>query len=193
MGAFMLEAACTQTVSWQKMFPAYQDLTISVNMSVEQMTRENIGGEVRSILEHTGIPLSTVKIEITESGIMDNVGSALALLTDLETMGVSLMIDDFGTGYSSLSHLHQFPFHYLKIDQSFISTMEDKADNMEIVRTIISLAHTLGKQVVAEGVETTSQKDLLKKLGCEFVQGYYFSTPMPASEAQILLTKNPQW
>jgi EAL domain-containing protein (putative c-di-GMP-specific phosphodiesterase class I) len=108
-------------------------------------------------------------------------------------MGVSLMIDDFGTGYSSLSHLHQFPFHFIKIDQSFVSTMEDKPDNMEIVRTVISLAHALGKQVVAEGVETGTQRDLLANLGCEFLQGYYFSPPLPAHKAEALLAKAPRW
>lgn len=193
MGAFMLEAACRQTKLWQERYHAHRDLTISVNMSVVQMNRPTISSDIKSILEYTGIAPNTVKIEITESGLMNNVGLASDLLKKLEAMGISLMIDDFGTGYSSLSHLHQFPFHYLKIDQSFVSTMEDKPDNMEIVRSIISLAHTLGKQVVAEGVETESQRILLRKLGCEFVQGYRFSQPLPAGKAEVLLGEEPDW
>jgi diguanylate cyclase (GGDEF)-like protein len=193
MGAMMLETAFKQTRIWQEMFEDFRDLSISVNMSVVQITRPTMGGEIRNILSRAGIPPSSVKIEVTESGLMNNVGSASDLLTDLKAMGVSLMIDDFGTGYSSLSHLHQFPFHFIKIDQSFISTMEDTPDNMEIVRTIISLAHALGKQVVAEGVETSTQKDLLANLGCEFFQGYYFSPPVPAHKAEALLAKAPRW
>jgi diguanylate cyclase (GGDEF)-like protein len=193
MGAMMLETAFKQTRAWQEMFTDFRDLSISVNMSVVQITRPTMGGEIRNILSRTGIPPSSVKIEVTESGLMNNVGSASELLTALNAMGVSLMIDDFGTGYSSLSHLHQFPFHFIKIDQSFVSTMEDKPDNMEIVRTVISLAHALGKQVVAEGVETGTQRDLLANLGCEFLQGYYFSPPLPAHKAEALLAKAPRW
>lgn len=193
MGRFMLEAACLQTKAWQERYPSHHQLTISVNLSVVQMTRPDIGDQIRTILDYTGIPTNTVKIEITESGLMNNVGSANDLLSGLEKIGVSLMIDDFGTGYSSLSHLHQFPFHYLKIDQSFVSTMEDKPDNMEIVRTIVSLAHTLGKKVVAEGVETQSQRAQLKQLGCELVQGFLFSQPLPAHKAEALLANNTRW
>jgi diguanylate cyclase (GGDEF)-like protein len=193
MGAFMMEAALVQTRQWQESFPAHRELSISVNVSVVQLTRPTIGGEIRSILSRTGIDPRSVKIEITESGLMNNVGSASELLAEMKATGVSLMIDDFGTGYSSLSHLHQFPFHFIKIDQSFVGTMEDKPDNMEIVRTIISLAHALGKKVVAEGVETRSQLDLLAALGCEFFQGYYFSPPLAAHKAEDLLSQNPTW
>ncbi len=193
MGAFMLEEACKQAKVWQDQFADHRDLTMSVNMSVVQMMLPSIGDDIKATIDRTGISPDTLKIEITESGLMNNVGRASALLKDLEKMGVSLMIDDFGTGYSSLSHLHQFPFHYIKVDQSFVSTMEDKADNMEIVRSVISLAHTLGKQVVAEGVETQSQKLQLSQFGCEYVQGYFFARPLTAANAEALLSENPKW
>lgn len=192
IGSFMLEMACRQIKLWQQQ-PALGDLTISVNMSVVQMSRPDIGDEIHTLIKQTGLPPNTLKIEVTESGLMTNVGRSSVLLQSLEEMGVSLMIDDFGTGYSSLSHLHQFPFHFLKIDQSFVSSMSDKADNGKIVKSIFSLAHTLGKRVVAEGVETESQKQQLTELGCEFVQGYYFARPMPAAEAEELLFTNPHW
>ncbi len=193
LGEFMLETACKQAKHWQNRYVAHRELTMSVNMSVEQITRPSIGDEIEGIIKHIGIPPHTVKIEVTESGLMNNVARASDLLKTLEDMGVSLMIDDFGTGYSSLSHLHQFPFHFLKIDRSFVSTMEDKPDNLEIVRSIISLAHSLGKRVVAEGVETQSQRDILAELGCEFVQGYYFSRPLPTAQAEALLIEDLTW
>lgn len=193
MGAFMLETACRQAKEWHERYIAHRTLTMSVNMSSEQMTLPNIAEEIERIINHVGIATETVKIEITESGLMENVARASALLNALEDMGISLMIDDFGTGYSSLSHLHQFPFHFLKIDQMFVSTMEEKADNMEIVSSIISLAHSLGKRVVAEGVETKSQLDILTEFGCEFVQGYYFSHPVSAEEAENMLIEHKRW
>lgn len=192
IGSFMLEVACRQAKLWQQQ-PALSDLTISVNMSVVQVSRPDIGEEIKALLDQTGLPAHTLKIEVTESGLMNNVGRASVLLESLEEMGVSLMIDDFGTGYSSLSHLHQFPFHFLKVDQSFVATMGNGVDNGTIVKSIISLAHTLGKRVVAEGVETESQKRQLTDLGCEFVQGYYFARPLPAHKAEALLLKDPQW
>ena len=193
MGSFMLETALDQVKQWQMRFPEHRALTISVNMSVVQMTRPAIGSEVLGAINKARISPETVKIEITESGLMNNVGRASELLHDLENMGVSLMIDDFGTGYSSLSHLHQFPFHYLKIDQSFVSSMGKKEENTDLVRSIIAMSHTLNKQVVAEGVETKEQKEQLTEFGCEFVQGYYFSRPVPASDAEALLAENPKW
>lgn len=192
MGAFMLETACRQVKRWQQL-PSHRELTMSVNMSVTQLAQVSIDRDIEKIIRQTGISPSTLKIEITESGLMSNVSRSSALLKNLEKIGVSFMIDDFGTGYSSLSHLHQFPFHFLKIDQSFVSTMEDKPDNREIVHSVISLAHTLGKRVVAEGVETASQRDQLRAMGCEFVQGYYFARPLPAAKAEELLEDNPMW
>lgn len=193
IGEFMLEQACKQVAIWQRRFPEHRALTMSVNMSVVQMTRPGIASEIMSILSASQIAPETLKIEITESGLMNNVGRASELLSDLEETGVSLMIDDFGTGYSSLSHLHQFPFHYLKIDRSFVSTMERKQENTELVRSIISMAHTLDKQVVAEGVETEAQLAQLRQLGCEFAQGYFLSRPLPAAQAEELLADNPKW
>lgn len=124
---------------------------------------------------------------------MENMDYALHVLKSFEAQKIRLSIDDFGTGYSSLSHLHSFPFHFLKVDRSFVGDMEDKRENMEIVRTIMSLAHSLDKHVIAEGVEEHSQLSLLKALGCEYGQGFYFSKPLPAPEAEALLGENPIW
>ncbi len=193
MGVFMLQKACWQVKYWQETFSQYRDLAMSVNMSVIQMNHPTITNDVVEVIETTKISPASLKIEITESTLMGNVVRAAKLLKTFEDMGVGLMIDDFGTGYSSLSHLHQFPFHYLKIDRTFVSSMEEKTDNMAIIRSIISLAHTLDKSVVAEGVETHSQQKQLAELGCEQAQGYFFSRPLSADKAEALLAKSPVW
>ena len=134
-----------------------------------------------------------LKLEITESAVMDNVETATKMLVQLQALGVQLAMDDFGTGYSSLSNLHRFPINTLKIDRSFITRMAQNNENAEIVRTISGLAQNLGMDVVAEGVETREQLDLLKSLGCQFGQGYFFSKPLDhqAAETFICETYSP--
>lgn len=193
MGEFMLEASARQLRIWQERYPAFHNLTMSVNLSVEQMKTEGIVTRLSDIIDRSGIRPELIKIEVTESGIMENMEYALEVLREFEDRAFHLSIDDFGTGYSSLSHLHRFPFHYLKIDQSFVGNMEQKRENMEIVRTIVSLAHSLGKSVIAEGVEEESQLNVLKALGCEYGQGYHFSKPLPHAEAEALLSEAPVW
>jgi len=193
MGEFMLEASARQLRIWQERYPAFNNLSMSVNLSVEQMKTEGIVTRLSDIIDRSGIRPELIKIEVTESGIMENMDYALAVLKEFENRAFHLSIDDFGTGYSSLSHLHRFPFHFLKIDQSFVGDMEQKRENMEIVRTIVSLAHSLGKSVIAEGVEEESQLNVLKALGCEYGQGYYFSKPLPHAEAEALLSEAPVW
>jgi EAL domain-containing protein (putative c-di-GMP-specific phosphodiesterase class I) len=124
---------------------------------------------------------------------MDNPEVATEWLSNLKALGVSLSIDDFGTGYSSLSYLHRFPFDYLKVDRSFVATMFEKRENMEIVRAIVALGTNLGMQIIAEGVETVEQYEMLRELGCHFAQGYYFSRPIPEADAQALMNRDPKW
>ncbi len=141
----------------------------------------------------TGISPACLKLELTESAVMENAERAISMMTQIRKLGVKLSIDDFGTGYSSLSYLHRFPIDTLKVDRSFVSTMEDGSENGEIVRTVIALAKTLRLDVVAEGIETIHQLHQLRILGCEYGQGYLFSRPVPLEEAERILEDKTRW
>lgn len=186
IGLWVLDEACRQVRAWQE---ARGDLplALSVNLSAKQFRDSELTGHVERILHDTGLPSALLKLEITESAVMENAPSADAMLCRLKSLGVQLSIDDFGTGYSSLSYLRRFPVDLLKIDRSFVSRMEGGDDNARIVQTIISLAHNLGMAVIAEGPETLSQVAMLREWGCEYGQGYYFSEPLPGEKAQLLL------
>jgi EAL domain-containing protein (putative c-di-GMP-specific phosphodiesterase class I) len=130
---------------------------------------------------------SCLKLELTESAVMENAESVITMTKQIRELGVQLSIDDFGTGYSSLSYLHRFPINTLKVDRSFVNSMEDGSENGEIVRTVIALAKALRLNVVAEGIETLHQLHQLRILGCEYGQGYLFSRPVPVEEAERLI------
>jgi diguanylate cyclase (GGDEF)-like protein/PAS domain S-box-containing protein len=187
IGEFALHEACRQMRRWQKLFPSDTPLFISVNLSGKQFNQPNLIEMVRSTLAKTRLEPRSLKLEITESVVMENIETATEMLRELREIGVQLAIDDFGTGYSSLSYLHRFPIDTLKIDRSFVTRMVDNSENIEIVRTIVMLAQNLGMDVVAEGVETKDQLALLRKLGCENGQGYYFSRPSTAVDAEKIL------
>ena len=193
MGAYVLEEACRQAGVWRSSLPEFNDLLMSVNLSVRQFSASSLLEDIRGVLERTGFPPEALKLEITESGIMENAEVSVKLLGGLKDMRIRLSIDDFGTGYSSLAYLPRFPFDYLKVDQSFVMSMEEQPENREIVKTIVSLAHGLGKEVIAEGIETEAQLARLRGLGCEFGQGYLFAKPLPPEEAEELLRRNPRW
>jgi len=193
MGKRMLEQALTQAAAWRREVPGFEGLTMSVNLAVPQLMRPDMADVVARILTDTGMPPAQVKLEITESGLMGNAERALEAQKRLKALGVNLSIDDFGTGYSSLSYLSRFPFDFLKVDQSFVFVMQDSEENMEIVRSIVALAHSLGKKIIAEGVETTKQLALLRTLGCEYGQGYLFAKPLPPADARRFLEDNPIW
>jgi predicted signal transduction protein with EAL and GGDEF domain len=178
IGQWALKEACRQMHEWQEQFPSDPPLFISVNLSSRQFTEPNLIDQVKEILEETGLAARSLKLEITESVVMENIDTATEMLKQLRALGVQLSIDDFGTGYSSLSYLHRFPIDTLKVDRSFVMRMADNNENSEIVRTILMLAQNLGMDVVAEGVETREQLALLRKLGCEYGQGYLFSKPV---------------
>ena len=187
LGEWVLREACTQMERWQKIFPAEPPLYVAVNLSGKQFIQQDLIKQVADILLETEIDPHGLKLEITESMVMDNVEQATEMLRQLRALGLKLSIDDFGTGYSSLSYLHRFPVNTLKIDRSFVTRMSDNNENLEIVRTIVTLAQTLGMDVVAEGVETKEQLTMLCRLGCESGQGYFFSKPVDAKGAEKII------
>jgi len=157
------------------------------------VSQPGLVNEIKDILEETHVEARHLKLEITESAVMDNAEMAVQLLKRLKALGVQLSIDDFGTGYSSLGYLHRFPVNTLKIDRSFVGRIGEAAENIEIVRTIVSLADNMGMEVVAEGVETLSQLMQLRKLKCQYGQGYLFSRPVDADSVGEWISRTPYW
>lgn len=187
LGQWVLREACRQLKCWQDEFASEPPLTISVNLSSRQFSQPSLINQIRQILADTGVDAHCIKLEITESAIMENTESAMDMLLQLKAMGIQLSVDDFGTGYSSLGYLYRFPMDVLKIDRSFVSRVDVDGEKLELVRTIITLAWNLGMDVVAEGVETTKQLAQLKALKCEYAQGYLFSKPLTRIDAAKLI------
>jgi diguanylate cyclase (GGDEF)-like protein len=183
---WVLREACRQMRRLDARWPAAGALTLAVNVSGKHFAEPGLVEHVEQILTATGFPPRRLRLEITESAIIENAESACEALVRLDRLGVELCLDDFGTGYSSLSYLHMLPVRSLKIDRRFSSRMLDEHE-FEIVRTIVMLARKLGMEVVAEGVETTQQLDRLSSLECEFAQGYLFSRPLEAAAAEALV------
>ncbi|MFU2210488.1 putative bifunctional diguanylate cyclase/phosphodiesterase [Solidesulfovibrio sp. C21] len=189
LGALVLRQACRRMVDLGRKNPEGANLTLSVNISGRQFKRPDFVEEVAAILTETGIDPSLVKLELTESVLMDNADEAVATIKRLKALSVKVVIDDFGTGYSSLSYIQRFPFDSLKVDRSFVGNMNEAEQNMEIVRTIIAMAHKLGLEVVAEGVELAEHRTALSDLRCESAQGFYFSRPVPGENLDALVGK----
>ena len=189
---WILREACNQLVRWKKEFPA-SPLMMSVNLSGKHFTNNDLVAQISDVLAETEINPADLKLELTESAVMENAERVISMLRELKKLGVQLSIDDFGTGYSSLSYLHRFPIDTLKVDRSFVGEMETGSENGEIVRTIISLAKTLRMNVVAEGIESIHQLHQLQILGCEYGQGFLFSRPVPLVEAVKLLDDQTRW
>jgi diguanylate cyclase (GGDEF)-like protein len=183
IGRRVLREACRRLSDWQTRGLAPRSLYVSVNLSGKQFAQAGLAASVAEALSDAGLDPRCLRLEITESVVMANAEAACATLGRLRAQGLGVSIDDFGTGYSSLSYLHRFPVDTLKVDRSFIGRMGGGDLNGEIVRTIITLARNLGMQVVAEGVETERQGELLRGLGCEYAQGYFFSRPLEADAA----------
>jgi diguanylate cyclase (GGDEF)-like protein/PAS domain S-box-containing protein len=192
VGEWALHQACKQLRRWEREYGLPSPFFISVNLSCKQFNNPLMLEQVRGVLEKTGISPRQLKLEITESAVMDNMDSATEMLTQLRDLGVQLAIDDFGTGYSSLSYLHRFPINTLKIDRSFVTRMAENTENVEIVRSIVMLAQVLGMDVVAEGVETKEQLKILRDLKCEYGQGYYFSRPSNAADAEKIIVETDE-
>jgi len=185
LGHWVITEACRQLVRWQAR--GLSGLRMSVNLSTRQLRYAGFTESVAAIVSETGIESSLLELEITESSVMERPAEAIEVLKSLKASGVSIAIDDFGTGYSSLSYLKLFPLDRLKIDRSFVSDIETDANDAAIVTAAVSLAHNLGLRVVAEGVETETQIATLRKLGCDELQGFYFSKPLPADEAEAFI------
>lgn len=187
IGEWVLRRACTQAKAWQD--EGFEPLPVAVNVSGRQFRRKDLPELIARVLDETALPPSSLKLELTESCVMEDAGFAAGVLGKLKAEGVGVSVDDFGTGYSSLSHLRRLPVDELKIDRSFIHAATDDEDDAAIVAAVVQLARTLRLQVVAEGVETEKQLGLLRSLGCARAQGYLFSHPLPAEEVRRLLPR----
>ena len=190
IGQWALHEGCRQLRAWQREFVDLRPLTVSVNLSARQFAHSELLTVVDHALAETGLEASSLKLEITESVMMDNTELSSAILLDLKARHIDTCMDDFGTGYSSLSFLQQYAVDILKIDQSFMGLGKE---SVAIVRTIVTLAHNLGKHVIAEGVETPGQVALLRSLRCEYGQGYFFSKPIDGKAAGLLLAARRHW
>ncbi len=182
-----------QLKAWQEQHPRQPELFLNVNLSGSLLNQSDLAGYVESVLQATKISPNTLKLEITEGAVLSDIAGITHTLAALQKLNVHLCIDDFGTGYSSLSSLHYYPINTLKIDGSFLMNMNSETGNLDIVRTIIALAHDLDLEVIAEGVETPHQFHQLQALNCEYGQGSLFSQAIDSRSSQSLLTQNPRW
>ena len=191
LGKLVLAQSCGQMVKWEREFGCRAPGFISVNVAAGQFGHHDLVAEVEQILHETGLKPSKLKLEITESVFITDIGRAEATLARLQSMGVAWSIDDFGTGYSSLTYLHRLRANTIKVDRSFVSRMGVDAKGSEMVRTIVALALNLGMDVVAEGVETVDQRVELQTLGCAHAQGFYFSRPVNTAACDVLIASQP--
>ena len=178
LGFWVLNEACYQMHAWQLKFNGLSDWKVSVNISSKQLALPNFVTQVKQILKQTNLSPYNLKLEITESSLVEDTNYTIVILQELKEIGVEFSLDDFGTGYSSLSYLHQFPFDTIKIDRSFVNSIGDNAEKLGIVRAIVTLANNLRMNTIAEGIETVNQLAQLKALKCQYGQGYYLSKPL---------------
>ena len=181
LGQWVLHTACEQLARWAQE-PGREQLTLAVNVSGRQLHQKNFVEQVLQTLQQTGAPPHRLKLELTESLLLDDPEDAIRKMSALKAHGVGFSLDDFGTGYSSLAYLRQLPLSQLKIDQSFVHNLVTDPRATAIVRTIVTLADSLGLNVIAEGVETQEQREHLARNGCHTCQGYLFGRPVPVEE-----------
>ena len=195
IGRWVLKKACRDLRRWDEQVKSKLPLFMSVNISSKQFLRPSLIDDIKEILNETGLPPDQLKLEITETALMEDVHETIPLIKRMKDLGVQIVIDDFGTGYSSMSYLQQLPIDTLKVDQSFISRIEsnNNDENKNIVETIVSLAHKLGLKVVAEGVETDKQHSVLSQMNCQMAQGYLFSRPLKKEKMDELIKKIEQF
>jgi diguanylate cyclase (GGDEF)-like protein len=186
-GRWILHESARQLRQWRLQFPDLHHLAVSVNLSIKQLIDTTLVDTLRGILHEYQLPPQSLKLEITESAVMDNPGLALSILEQIKALGVQLYLDDFGTGYSSLNCLHRFPIDALKVDRSFIDNVAERRDYSAVVHAIVELAHNLNIKLVAEGIENSDQSIMLQALECDLAQGYFFSRPLTASDATDFL------
>lgn len=187
IGMWAMEQACKQLATWQTSYPAMGDITLAVNVSMRQLLHTSFFTQVRDILNSSGVIPRTIELELTETSAMANPLQTIENLSLLKKLGLRLALDDFGTGYSSLAYLQKLPIDILKIDKAFVHGLDTKQSDREIIRLVMALAQTLNLQTIAEGVETPGHIRELKKLGCNLGQGFLFSPPLSAEEAETLI------
>jgi EAL domain-containing protein (putative c-di-GMP-specific phosphodiesterase class I) len=187
LGRWVLEAACKQIMNW-KGWPDSIHLTVAVNVSARQFLQEDFIQSVLDVLKATGADPSKLKLELTESMLLDDVEGVISKMATLRECGIRFSLDDFGTGYSSLCYLKRLPLSQLKIDQSFVRDVTTDGNDAAIARAVITLGHNLGLNVIAEGVETEEQREFLAEHGCDAYQGYLFGHPLPIEEFEHLLS-----
>ncbi|MEO0825849.1 MAG: EAL domain-containing protein [Cyanobacteria bacterium J06635_15] len=192
LGQWVFQAACDQLKLWQQQFPEHP-IAVSVNLSRRQFRQIELVEQIEQALTTSKVDGRYIRLEVTESMVMDNAEDTINTMMRLKALGIQLSIDDFGTGYSSLSLLHRFPMDLLKVDRSFVSRMDHNNEDREIVHTIIALGHKLGLNIVAEGIERHSQMALLQQVHCEYGQGFLFSAPLSSQQATELLSNHPIW
>ena len=193
IGKWVLIEACSRINEWHASHPREEPLTIGVNLSVKQFSQPDLIDQIRSALETTGAPAASLRLEITESAIIDKGRAAISILSRIRELGAQVYLDDFGTGYSSLSYLHGLPIDAIKIDRAFVSSMDTDDKNLRLVRTILTLAEIVGVRAEAEGISTAEQLRELRALNCEQGQGYLFSAPITREAVDEVLTANPVW
>ena len=193
IGRWVLTEACRQMHEWQARYPNHPPMQMSVNLAGRQFAQINLIQQIEAVLTETGLDTHSLKLEVTETVIMEHAEAAAVVLEKLRARGIKLLMDDFGTGYSSLSYLHRFPVDTLKIDASFVRRMDVDRKDAEIIQTIVALAHTLSMDLVAEGIENAGQLAQLRVLGVEYGQGYYFARPLDAAAAEALIAARQTW
>jgi diguanylate cyclase (GGDEF)-like protein/PAS domain S-box-containing protein len=189
IGTWVLSHSCRQMQLWRAVYPEAHDLELSVNLSARQVAQPDLVEVVSEVLADTGLDPERLELEMTESALMAHAAETVDLLRSLKRLGVRLAVDDFGTGYSSLAYLRRFPVNVLKIDREFVTRLGESVEDTEIVRLVTMLARSLGLQVVAEGVETERQLDVLRELGCDRAQGFYLSRPLAGAGVDDLLAR----
>jgi diguanylate cyclase (GGDEF)-like protein len=190
IGSWVQKSACRQVLAWHELRPDRRPFDVSVNLSARQVANRDLPRSIGAILSSTGLDPVNLRLEVTESALVEESAAATGSLEALSELGVGLVLDDFGTGYSSLANLNRFPFDGLKIDRSFVDALGVERERTAIVEAIIGMAHALSLDVIAEGVENEAQFSELDRLGCDYAQGYLFSRPLPAEEVSILLSRN---
>ena len=187
IGLWVFEQACTTLAHWTKDFPGDQHVTMAINLSAKQLSSSALSARIKDILTTTGVNPKDINLEITETGIMEAPKSAMVMLKKIKKLGIDVSLDDFGTGYSSLSYLHSFPTDILKIDRSFVSNIHEDEESLEIVKAIVVLAKSLNLKIIAEGIETPEQYEILRDLGCDQAQGFLFASPLSEERCQSLI------
>jgi diguanylate cyclase (GGDEF)-like protein/PAS domain S-box-containing protein len=187
LGWWVLRIACQQMAAWQQRYPRLQPLSVAVNLAGQSFLRSDVTEQIAAVLDETGLDPISLKLEITESMLMNHTPDTIMRLQQLRDMGIQLSLDDFGTGYSSLRYLHRFPIHILKIDRSFVSRLHIDEESTAITQMIVTLGRTLGKAIVAEGIETDLHLRYVQNLGCHYAQGFFFSRAVTSDTAETWL------